>query len=317
MAVILFTNLKGGVAKTTNAVAVAECLASQGKPTLLIDADHQCTAGESLLGETRQMKLDTQKKTLHDLLAEMLKPEFETSQFAPFVQNGVSNIGGGLEALSAIPSSVRIDDFQTNYAKGGHGFKEWKEFRRMFDGHRKQLRRWLQQNFAFTIIDCPPSLALQVKLLLGVSDGYVIPCQPNRFSIRGAEALVHRIQSAGYRRDCLGLLWSMVRGQDATHGEIIQGFKNKQVTPFQSTVPLAASISNATAQFVPPEGKSNPNKFRGKYGAKFGRIYESFCEELIERLPSESICNVEETVPKKTRAGRRTGERNRLGVQQD
>lgn len=46
MAVILFPNLKGGVAKTTNAVAVAECLASQGKRTLVIDADHQCTASE-------------------------------------------------------------------------------------------------------------------------------------------------------------------------------------------------------------------------------------------------------------------------------
>lgn len=258
------------------------------------------------------MKLDTQKKTLHDLLAEMLKPEFETSQFAPFVQHGVSNIGGGLNALSVIPCSVRIDDFQTNYAKGGHGFQEWKEFRRMFDGHRKHLRRWLQQNFAFTIIDCPPSLALQVKLLLGVSDGYVIPSQPNRFSIRGAEALVHRIQSAGYKRDCLGLLWSMVRGQDATHGEIVKGFRSNQVTPFQTTVPLTASISNATAQFVPPEGLTEPKSFRGKYGTKFGKIYESFCEELVERLPGESICNVDENskTAKKPVRRRKTGKKS-------
>ncbi|MDB4679721.1 AAA family ATPase [Planctomycetaceae bacterium] len=36
MSVILFLNLKGGVAKTTNAVATAECLADQGYKTLLI-----------------------------------------------------------------------------------------------------------------------------------------------------------------------------------------------------------------------------------------------------------------------------------------
>ncbi len=37
-----FLNLKGGLAKTTKAVAVAECLADSGYRTLLIDADHQC-----------------------------------------------------------------------------------------------------------------------------------------------------------------------------------------------------------------------------------------------------------------------------------
>lgn len=160
MAVVLFTNLKGGVAKTTNAVALAECLASQGKPTLLIDADHQCTAGEAILGENRQLRLDSRKKTLHDLLAEMLRPEFETDQFDAFVQKEASNIGGGLEQLSVIPCSVRIDDFQTNYAKGGHGFQEWSDFRRMFKVNQRQLRKWLMSNFAYTIIDCPPSLAL-------------------------------------------------------------------------------------------------------------------------------------------------------------
>ena len=41
MPIVLLVNLKGGVAKTTNAVAIAECLASEGHRTLLIDADHQ------------------------------------------------------------------------------------------------------------------------------------------------------------------------------------------------------------------------------------------------------------------------------------
>ncbi len=53
MSIMLFVNLKGGVAKTANAVAVAECLAESGYRTLLIDADHQCMAGELLIGEER------------------------------------------------------------------------------------------------------------------------------------------------------------------------------------------------------------------------------------------------------------------------
>jgi len=42
MPILLLINLKGGVAKTTNAVAIAACLAAAGLRTLLIDADHQC-----------------------------------------------------------------------------------------------------------------------------------------------------------------------------------------------------------------------------------------------------------------------------------
>ena len=50
MSILLLVNLKGGVAKTTNAVAMAECFAAEGYRTLLIDADHQCMAGEMVLG---------------------------------------------------------------------------------------------------------------------------------------------------------------------------------------------------------------------------------------------------------------------------
>jgi chromosome partitioning protein len=41
------------VAKTTCAVAIAECRASLGHRTLVIDADHQCMASELLPGEDR------------------------------------------------------------------------------------------------------------------------------------------------------------------------------------------------------------------------------------------------------------------------
>ncbi|WP_417739139.1 ParA family protein [Rosistilla oblonga] len=284
MAVILFTNLKGGVAKTTNAIAVAECLASSGKRTLLIDADHQCTASELLLGEQALIKLDRKKRTLHDLLSEMLKPEFEAKQFDAYVRPSASNIGGGIEDLSVIPCSVRIDDFQTNYAKGGHGFHTWQDFRKLFNANRLQFRRWLKQ-FAYVIVDCPPSLSLQVKLFLGIADGYVVPCQPNRLSIRGLLWLSDRIHNYRYKTVCLGTLWSMCRGNDRMHKAIIEGAANNHAqlrdlpTPFETTVPLAANIAHAGELT-----DKQPKTFRAKYGTEFGRIYEQICEELMERV---------------------------------
>jgi chromosome partitioning protein len=175
MSIILFVNLKGGVAKTTNAVAVAECLADSGYRTLLIDADHQCMSGELLLGEDRLLKLDHKRKTLHDLLAAMLDDEFGAEQIPYYVADRVSNIGGGLENLSVMPCSIRIDDFQTSMAKAKRGYKSNDEFLAIFRRRRETLQRWLRSNFDFTIIDCPPSIALQVKVFLSVGDCFVVP----------------------------------------------------------------------------------------------------------------------------------------------
>src|SRR5215475_9034883 len=85
MSIVMLINLKGGVAKTTSAVAIAECLASEGHRTLLIDADHQCMSGELLLGEDRQLRCERTGRSLHDLLAAMLDPEFKAAQFDYFV----------------------------------------------------------------------------------------------------------------------------------------------------------------------------------------------------------------------------------------
>jgi chromosome partitioning protein len=117
----MFINLKGGVAKTTSAVAVAECLASEGHRTLLIDADHQCMAGELLLGEDSQIKCERTKRNLLDLLATMIDDEFIPDQFESFITRKASNIDGGLAKLAVLPCSVRIDDFSTNRAKARRG----------------------------------------------------------------------------------------------------------------------------------------------------------------------------------------------------
>src|SRR5271157_1230224 len=97
MSILLFLNLKGGVAKTTNAVAAAECLAASGYRTLLIDADHQCMSGELLLGESLLLKCERRKITLHDLLAAMLDDHFSAEQFPAYVVPKASDIGDGLD----------------------------------------------------------------------------------------------------------------------------------------------------------------------------------------------------------------------------
>jgi len=283
MPIVMFINLKGGVAKTTNAVAVAECLATNGHRTLLIDADHQCTASELLLGEDRLLRCEQRRHTLHDLLAAMVDDDFRVEQFESFLTGYASNIASGLSSLSVLACSVRIDDFSTNMAKGRRGYYSVDEWLRMLDRRRQHLRRWIQGNFDYAIIDCPPSIAMQVRFLFPVADSYVVPCVPDRLSVRGSQFLADRIRSYGYKIPLLGTLWSLYRDQNELHHRIIQAVNyaddrlKSLARPFKTIIPNAAAINRAS------EPGLTPRSFGAKYSPPFARLFQRVCEEIEQR----------------------------------
>ncbi|MHB8860999.1 MAG: ParA family protein [Pirellulaceae bacterium] len=284
MPILMFINLKGGVAKTTNAVAVAECLASvEEKRVLLIDADHQCTAGEMLLGERRLLRCEHRKVTLHDMLAAMLDDEFEAEQVAGYIEHNVSNIEGGLPNLSVLPCSVRIDDFQTNMAKARRGYQSTEEFLGVLSKRRRAIQTWLTRNYDYTIIDCPPSIALQVRLFLTIANSYIVPSVPDRLSVRGSFWLVDRLRRAGAKVRGLGTLWSLYRQQNAVHRRTIdcvqKGDSPYHVLPkpFCTVIPNAAAIAAAT------EDDLHPHSFTAKYTPAFAKMYRNLSQEIIDR----------------------------------
>jgi chromosome partitioning protein len=283
MSILLFVNLKGGVAKTTNAVAVAECLAESGYRTLLIDADHQCMASELLIGEDRLYKCDHRNMTLHDLLAAMLDDDFEPGQFPYYVVDKVSEIAGGLPNLSLLPCSIRIDDFVTNMAKARRGFPSAADFQSRWDRRRSAMRKWLKGQYDFTIVDCPPSIAIQVTFFLRFADFLVIPSIPDRLSVRGSRYLLDRIRRGNYRIQGLGTLWSLYREQNKMHRKIVElalaGAEPlaSLPRPFEAIIPNAAAIAEAT------EPGRNPKSFSAKYTPPFAKLYKSLCEEIVQR----------------------------------
>jgi chromosome partitioning protein len=277
------------VAKTTNAVAVAECLADLGYRTLLIDADHQCMSGELLLGESRLLNCERRRITLHDLLAAMLDDDFSPEQFPGYVVPKASDIGDGLENLSVMPCSIRIDDFSTNMAKARHGFKSTDEFNAIFQRRRSMLRKWLKANYDFVIIDCPPSIALQVKVFLTVADAFILPAIPDRLSVRGSLWLVDRIRRLGVKLDGLGTLWSLYREQNTLHRKTVEAAA-KGVDPYkQLPKPFATVIPNASAIAMASEPNRKPTSFTAKYTSPFARLYHELCEEVVQRCQWQRV----------------------------
>ena len=284
MSIILFLNLKGGVAKTTNAVATAECLANQGFKTLLIDADHQCMASELTLGENRLLQCEKRRMTLHDLLASMLDDEFELENTSSFIERKASNIDDGLDNLDVLPCSFRIDDFQTNMAKARRGYHSPDEFVKMLSSRRHRLRTWLNKNYDFTIVDCPPSLPLQIKFFLVTGEYFIVPSVPDRLSVRGSLYLLDRLKNLGIKRlEPLGVLWSLYRKQNAMHGRMMQHVADRikpydrLPEPFETVIPNSAAIADST------EPDHTPASFTVKYSPKFAKLYRELCHEIIQR----------------------------------
>ena len=288
MAVFLLVNLKGGVAKTTNTVAIAETFASSGKSVLMIDADHQCTASELLLGESRMLLCEKRKKTLHDLLAAMLDDAFNANQFETFIERGASNIGGGMQNLAVLPCSIRIDDFSTNIQKARKGYHSAKEFSRIFNRRRQILKKWLNSNFDYIVVDCPPTISMQVRVLLSVADAYIIPSIPDRLSVRGCHNLLDRIRRTGIKTFGIGILWSLYRQQDKTHRQVVdeaktgsENFSNLP-SPFKSVIPNSSQIAQAF------QDSKTFASHTAKYTPSGSRLFHRLCKEIEKRL-SKSV----------------------------
>ncbi len=288
MTMIMMLNLKGGVAKTTNAVAIAEYLASMKKRILFIDADHQYTASELLIGEERCLEQDAKRKTLHDLLSSMMSEDFESSILEKYIAGDASNISRIRKYIDCIPCSYRIDEFTSNIAKAKKGYLGDEEFQKKWLNQKRKLHRWCLKNYDFTIVDCPPSLAIQVRFFLGCADFFIAPTIPDRLSVRGTAYLLERIRKRGHKRILpLGSLWSMVRVQNRKHKEMMKIIEDGKCQydgipkPFQTYIPNMAAISNAM------ENNKEFVKFNDKYKSQSTKLYKSLCQEIIQRIEKD------------------------------
>ena len=89
--IISVINLKGGVAKTTTTVQLAECLTSEySKRILVVDLDPQTNATISLISEEKWENLDSAGQTLYQLFNDKLE-KTKVFDLSKALQKGVSN----------------------------------------------------------------------------------------------------------------------------------------------------------------------------------------------------------------------------------
>lgn len=274
--VLSFINLKGGVGKTTVAVAVAEILAQEDrKHVLLVDLDPQTNATVTLIPEEQWAGMDREGHTIAQLFADRLNshepPRFDIER--AIVQR-VSTINDGIARLDLLPSSIRLIDLQDRIpmiALAGNFTTNPLEI----------LRSALQpiiDRYDYVIIDCPPSLGTVTKNGLRISTGYIIPTIPDIVSTWGIYQIVDNVNR--FARDiersipALGIIATKVQANNL-HRRVIEDLRARRLGRFgePGALPQPPLLENSISQTVAvargAEVQADIRTFRGKYGAAY------------------------------------------------
>lgn len=164
--IIVIANQKGGVGKTTTAVALASILARHS-PVLAVDCDPQGNMTQAF-----GFNPDEQEQTLYNVFVE------ETPIAKTFLQ-----VGPPPPALYLIPANLDLADASRRVA-GRVGLETL----------LKTTLAPVTSQFKYIILDCPPSLdMLTINALVAASE-VIIPVDMSVFSVRGMVKLLGTIQ---------------------------------------------------------------------------------------------------------------------------
>lgn len=206
MKILSFINMKGGVAKTTLSLNVADCLCSRHeKRILLIDVDPQFNATQCLMsGQTYVDHIEHQRDTIINVFDRSLRPTVGivsgSNEAAPKNLEDIEPFKVK-ENFDLLPGS--LDLYRLEMAPG--------------EGRENRLKRYLEtveENYDFVIIDTPPTPSVWMTSALISSDYYFIPVKADPISLTGIDLLYGIInekkENFGLSIKCLGLVFTIV-----------------------------------------------------------------------------------------------------------
>jgi chromosome partitioning protein len=293
--VISVINLKGGVAKTTTSVAIAEVLAKDlRKHVLLIDLDPQTNATINLIGEDDWKRRNDEGQTLAQLFKDKLEPHrAPLFDIEKAIVHGASKVEGGISRLDLLPSSIDFIDIQEKLpfvAMQGNYDRNPQEI----------LRQALNQvidRYDFIIIDCPPSLGIVTKNGLRFSTHYLIPTIPDIVSTWGIFQIVSRVaifsDELGRPIKPLGIIATKVNGVNTLHSQVTRTLRDGRLfegnnTDLKQPSLFGEIVKEATVTARGSDFTANVSTFKQKYGPN-ADAFIAITKELVQRCSPARI----------------------------
>jgi chromosome partitioning protein len=248
--ILVDTNIKGGVRKTTDVAVLAHGLAQTGRKTLVIDTDHQCNATYALLGKIQEER----ENTFYDVMMHRRSVK-EVIQRTPH------------ENLDIVPGSMWLSNANTELAAQY--------------GRESILKNALEgvSGYHYILIDTAPNSELITVNAWVASDALLISMTPSLFAMLGIRILErHLAEITRQTRKQYPILGVIIGLYDYTNksqtrvSQIREYFGEKV---FKTVIPKNVKIEMAT-----DEGKPLFDYAPASSGAT---AYAELVSELIQR----------------------------------
>lgn len=231
MIVWTVANQKGGVGKTTTAVALAGLLAQKGKRVLLIDTDPHASM-TSYLG----FDSDSLAGTLYDLFR---APLTNKAQVTENIQTT------NFEGLDLLPASMALATLDKVMGQSeGMGLV------------LQRLLELIKSEYDIAIIDCPPVLGVMMVNALAACSRVLVPVQTEFLALKGLERMVKTFQLM--QRSCpapirFTIVPTMYDKRTKASMSALQGLREQYAERvWNSVIPIDTKFRDASLQHLPP-----------------------------------------------------------------
>ncbi len=270
---ITVANFKGGVAKTTSAVTLAQGLSMRGHRVLLLDLDPQGSA-TTLFGMLPDAEVNAE-----DTAMLLFAGEADTLEY------GIRpTYWPNIDLVCAAPLLYGAEFILPARQSKDPGFEFWRVLDRGLDT--------IRESYDVIVIDTPPSLSYVTINALMAADGVLMPLPPSALDFASSaqfwdlfsDLCNQLIRSRGKNKsfEFIDVLLSRVEASDAASSVVrqwvLEGYGDK-VLPIE--IPKTAIAATASAEFGTvydlPRGSVNSKTF-----ARARDAYDRMCE-LIEQ----------------------------------
>ncbi len=254
--VIVVTNQKGGVGKSTTCENLGIGLAMEGKKVLLVDTDPQ----GSLTISMGWQQLDELPTTLSTLMQKAMNDQ-------P-IQPG-EGILHHAEGVDLIPANIELAGLEVALVNSMNREKML-----------KQVLESAKREYDYILLDCMPSLGMLTINALAAADTTLIPVQAQYLSAKGLEQLLQTVgkvrRQINPKLKIEGILLTMTDSR-TNYGKqidtLIRQAYGSKIKVFDQTIPRSVRAAETSAA-----GKSI---FQHDPKGKVAEAYQSLAREVL------------------------------------